>query len=1031
MSLSVKSYKSGVGYDSDSLITPNSRTILEKRYLDGESIDSMWDRVSDGNAKFRNLLSSLRFLPNSPTLFNAGRKNGCTLSACFVFEVDDEMGPLSSDSPNSIVNTRAKAIGVAKAGGGVGYYFGNLRPKGSPIKSIHRKACGPVTVLKDYHSISHLITQGGKRELAQMGVLNCEHPDIREFIHVKDSDPQGLGSFNISVGWSNEWVKEAHSQLDQHIYGATASGLWMEQCESAWKSGCPGMLFPDIINKYNPNPHLGLIKATNPCFTGDTKVWTIYGPMTFNELVGTEVPVLSQDEDGKLVFKMMRNIEKTRENERVYKVRVKAQNGRGVDGEIPYDYGEFTATRDHMVFLRDGTQKRVFDLEPGDRLSSVYRRVANSKGYLTLRSTSGDQEMEHKVVASYDHGERPTYPQFHVDHIDEDKTNNLPDNLRVMDAKTHNALKMLGDRNPVKRFPEKNVFAQPGFREKYGDGGGFSGRTHSEESRKKTSASCKKRFEETGNNHEVISVEYVGKEDVYDGTVDDTHKFFIHTEDNGGVLVHNCGETPNRSDEPCNLGSLSLPRYFLPGNRSVDWNLLEEDVWIATEFLDNILDRNVFPHPNITEAALLTRKLGLGVMGWADLLGMCHIPYDSEEALALGEKVMTLIEDVSHACSEKMAKDKGPYKGYCPTRTQAPMRRNETNTSIAPTGTIALIAGVWGSIEPHFALGDRFNEGMERTTGEGIKMSDGVQDWVYEKLDGFRPKVASEIDPTWHVRHQAAFQKHTDLGVSKTVNLRNSATVKDVSDTYKLMYDLECKGGTIFRDGCRSEQVLVKQDTKSVFLVKEFTKEEQEVINREVTLKNNTEVIRKHRLPTDTDGPRHKFHMGGTEGYVHMGLYEDGTLGEIFLRVSKIGSTLTGLLDAWAISFSVALQHGTPLGDLCKHHEGTRFEPNGRTGNPEIPMCTSIPDYVCRYLRRRFLGGIGSSPVSHSAGDSLVIPPTSTLTITALEKEMYGMKDKGDSSGSGMFCPDCGNEVVYSAGCLTCVKEGCGWTRCG
>src|ERR1044072_2191469 len=171
-----------------------------------------------------------------------------------------------------------------------------------------------------------------------------------------------------------------------------------------------------------------------------------------------------------------------------------------------------------------------------------------------------------------------------------------------------------------------------------------------------------------------------------------------------GVLTSQCGETPNRSDEPCNLGSLVLSRYFLNGNRSVDWKLLEEDAWNATLFLDNILDRNVFPHPDITRAAFLTRKLGLGVMGWADLLAMCHIHYDSEEAIALGTKVMSLIEEVSHACSEKMAREKGPYEGYDASKTDAPMRRNETTTSIAPTGSIAIIAGVGKSqsIEPHY-----------------------------------------------------------------------------------------------------------------------------------------------------------------------------------------------------------------------------------------------------------------------------------------------------------------------------------------
>lgn len=516
-----------LGVAMPAAIERNGMALLEKRYLvDGESVDSLWDRTSGGDAKFRRLMEELRFLPNSPTLFNAGLSNGCTLSACFVFDIADSMF-----GKGSITETRDKAIAVAKAGGGVGYYGGYLRPKNAPIRSIHRKACGPVAVLRDYHAISKLITQGGKRELAQMFVLDEEHDDILEFVHCKDEDPQSLGSFNISVSWRGERFRAALAGEGRF------ADVWRDQCKSAWAHGCPGVFFPDAVNRANPNKHLGLMRAPNPC-----------------------------------------------------------------------------------------------------------------------------------------------------------------------------------------------------------------------------------------------------------------------------------GETPNRTDEPCNLGSLVLGRYFDRGNRAVDWKLLEEDVWTAIEFLDDILERNEFPHPDIAEAALLTRKLGLGAMGWADLLGMLHIHYDTPEAVALAEKLWSFVEEVAHGCSERMARLKGPYKGYS-DRTEAPMRRNETCTSIAPTGSIALITGCKGfSIEPWFA------EINTRKTADGMEFLEDVPPWIREQLDGFRPRCAHEILPEWHVRHQAAFQRHTDLGVSKTVNLPESATVEDVASIYKLMFELDCKGGTVYRDGSREEQVLVARGkTKSIY----------------------------------------------------------------------------------------------------------------------------------------------------------------------------------------------------------------------
>lgn len=817
------------------VLSENSLAILKKRYLNnGESVDSLWDRVSGGNPKFRELMSSLRFLPNSPTLFNAGLNNGCTLSACFVLNVSDCMlsheGVIREDS---IVRTREKAIMIAKAGGGVGYYFGDLRPKGKPIKSIQRVACGPVAVLRDYHMIHKLITQGGKRDLAQMGVLPCWHEDIKEFIHAKDSDPQGLSSFNISISWTDEWVKKAFYQMDNGIQGKE-SDLWNEQVESAWKHGCPGMLFYDTVNRDNPNKHLGLIKATNPCVVGDTLVLTKNGEFSIQDLVDQEVEVWNGEVWSKVTPKI------TGRNVTILKVTL--EDGRTLhcteNHRFPWDINTSDVDCEEMMEIRH--------LKPGDSII--------------------DYPMPNSVLKSI---------------------------IRI--------------KTIVKLSPAEIVycFTDP-----------ISGR----------------------------------------GTFN-------------RIVTGQCGETPNRSDEPCSLGSLSLPRYFNKGQRSLNWTKLGDDVVTCIEFMDDILDRNVFPHPDIDKAARLTRKLGLGVMGWADLLALMHIHYDTQEAVNLGESLMKHINEIALATSERLAKEKGPYIGYDECKTEGPFVRNETRTSIAPTGTIAIIADVWGSIEPHFALS------WDRTTYEGMKLKEHISCW--DSLEGFVPHIANEIDVEWHVKHQAAFQKHTNLGCSKTINLPKHATKEDVSKAYRLMYESGCKGGTVFRDGCREDQVLVSNKTKSVFALE------------------NTPSRKK--MPPERQSITHKFKVGGTECYITAGLFEDGTPGEVFIRASKLGSSINGMLDTWAIAFSISLQNGTSLEDACEHHVGARFEPSGITNNPDLPVCSSIPDYVVRWLEYRFLGK---------------------------------KKEESVSIDSGVFCPECGNQAAYQAGCLVCTNKTCGWSRC-
>jgi ribonucleoside-diphosphate reductase alpha chain len=293
-----------------------------------------------------------------------------------------------------------------------------------------------------------------------------------------------------------------------------------------------------------------------------------------------------------------------------------------------------------------------------------------------------------------------------------------------------------------------------------------------------------------------------------------------------------CGEQPLLPFESCTLGSIDVGR-FVAGN-DLDWERLREIIHAAVRFLDDVIDANRYPLLEIERATRATRKIGLGVMGWADALAALGIAYDSDAALELGERLAEFLENESIAASAELAKRRGPFPAWMGSRWQlagGPMLRNATTTTVAPTGTISIIAGCASGIEPFYALAYRRNvlDGAELTEvnpafqriaaerGFGtrelfdvVAAKGGVRGAreVPEDVQRVFP-TAHEIDVGWHVRMQAAFQRHVHAAVSKTINLRREATAVDVKAAYELAYQLGCKGITVYRDGSREGQVLV------------------------------------------------------------------------------------------------------------------------------------------------------------------------------------------------------------------------------
>lgn len=291
-----------------------------------------------------------------------------------------------------------------------------------------------------------------------------------------------------------------------------------------------------------------------------------------------------------------------------------------------------------------------------------------------------------------------------------------------------------------------------------------------------------------------------------------------------------CGEVPLLPYESCNLGSLVLPKYLK--EKEIQWNELEKDIRTAVQLLDNVIDMNKYPIPHIEQATRFgNRKIGLGVMGWAELLYQLEIPYNSEEAISLANDLMKFIKTCADSKSKELAEKIAPYANYHRKKEGDPNRyRNATRLSIAPTGEISMIAETSAGIEPVFSLCyiKRVMDGKELLYTNDTFKRVAIEKGFYseelmrkvanastiqhmEEIPEEVKKVfvvAHDISPYWHTRMQAAFQEHVDLAVSKTVNFPNDATVKDVEEVYKLAYDLGCKGVTIYRDGSRSEQVL-------------------------------------------------------------------------------------------------------------------------------------------------------------------------------------------------------------------------------
>jgi ribonucleoside-diphosphate reductase alpha chain len=750
--------------------SPNALKVLEKRYLkkneEGKIIENPEEmlrrvaktvasvelnyRKSEAEAKyleeeFFSLITSLKFLPNSPTLMNAGRRLG-QLSACFVLPVDDSM--------ESIFEAVKNAALIHKSGGGTGFSFSNLRPKGDIVGSTKGISSGPISFMTVFDSATEAIKQGGTRRGANMGILRVDHPDILEFISAKDNNGK-LNNFNLSVAITDVFMKalekdEEYDLINPHNK-AVARRLKSREVFNlivthAWKNGEPGIVFIDRINQSNPVPSLGQIESTNPC-----------------------------------------------------------------------------------------------------------------------------------------------------------------------------------------------------------------------------------------------------------------------------------GEQPLLAYESCNLGSINLSKFVkgsfgidfeLPGQPEtrIDWEELRKAVHLAVHFLDNVIDINKYPLEKIAEATKANRKIGLGVMGWADMLIRLGVPYNSEDASKLSAEVMRFIQAEGRRQSTVLCEERCTFPNFELSIYNNKINlRNATITTIAPTGTLSIIAECSSGIEPLFAVA------FVRNVLEGTKLYEvnpyfekiakKAGFWSRELIENIAEKgslryfkeipdnikkvfvTAHDISPLDHIRMQAAFQKYTDNAVSKTVNFPYDAVPKEVEDVYMLAYGLGCKGVTVYRDGSREEQVLSTGKTAA---------DQKKQLS--AGAENRQKIVPKSR-PEVVIGTTRLLNTGCGNLYVTINEDGDGDLFELFTQMGKAGGCAASQAEAIGRLVSLALRSNIDPAEVMKQLKGISCHSPAWTNGGKISSCS---DAISKALER----------------------------YAQIDKKEGGNGSK--TQGKMLFivgaCPECGGAVEHEGGCAVC--KDCGFTKC-
>ncbi|MFC1648207.1 LAGLIDADG family homing endonuclease [Nanoarchaeota archaeon] len=1119
--------------------------------------------VKEQEDLFFGMMARWDFLPNSPTLMNAGRDLQ-QLSACYVLPIEDSVAGWGDTVKNTML--------IHKSGGGTGFSGCRVRPSGAMVKSTKGVASGPLSVFKMVDAMTEQIKQGGTRRGANMGILPYWHPDIIRFITCKN-DSNYLENFNISVAIDDKFMKAVKNEKEIELVNPkdnsvmdkiNAKEIWDLMIDNAWATGDPGFVVIDRINASlsNPTPELGQIESTNPCVTGDTLVTTDRGLIPIEKLADSsniyvDVRAASATDNGLLLEQLGTTLSKAtavwetgvKETFRVEtksgyeleatsnhkimtnfgwktvaelttddKVLIQsAEGGFPLRAELPVSYKNTTEWSRELGqalgwlvgdgWLREGRDARAGfcfgnkdyaileylkpylnglygkDIKEVLRNNNTIHLSYHSKPFVNFFKALGVKPVKaemKEVPNSIFTASKPAVQGFLQGLFTADGTigtgNSNNTNYIRLTSKSKRLLKgvqilllNLGTKSRIynrSRLP-RDVFT---YKDKKGklrvyesDGVlyelqisrdsipvflskiGFLRGRHFEKIRDLERVS----FYSTEFEDQVVSIKSTGLKKVYDLSEPITNSFI-----GNGFVVHNCGEQPLLPYEPCNLGSINLSNFVIEGkNPKIDWDRLGDIAQLATHFLDNVIDVNNYPLQEIERMAKSNRRIGLGVMGWAEMLSMLQIPYNSDNAFKLADEIMMFINESSMTMSVALGKERGLFPNWENSiydsdskhyRGTSVYPRNCAKTTIAPTGTIGITAGLQGAgIEPFFAIVytrynaagiDALKQGETPTEEQTFYEVNNVFQRMAKENDYFGmekkelyqkvvdnhgsligipeiPKdvqmnflTSHDLSPDDHVNVQAAFQRHTDNGVSKTVNLRNEATVEDVRDVYELAYNAGVKGVTIYRDGSKGQQVLnLKKEKKEEKATEQITELIEEV-EEEVKIVDAAELVpaqgNKHEKST-----YYKIKTGYGPVHIHIN-HDDKGPTRVFANISPTGTEISGLTSALAIILSKYFALGGDPKRILKHLNSVKGDKPLGFGAKRID---SIPHALSVALK-----------------DHLVVTGKLENTQTTLSDEKL-VKYAND-----LYCTQCySSNVALMSGCSEPTCFDCGHSKCG
>lgn len=837
--------------------SPNNDDIIEtvlsaRYYVPGESswadvVNRVSRFLADDNEKmseFNRLLTQKKFIPNSPTLMNAGTSNPM-MSACFVLPIEDDL--------ESIMKTLHDAAFIFKSGGGVGINYSNLRPKGSKIGSTNGTASGPVSFMEMFNGMSETIKQGGKRRGAQISILDFNHPDLYDFITVKNTEGK-LNNMNLSVMFKDEDIRTILKHPEtMHACGKTYGELFNIIVDGIWRKGEPGCLFYDTINA-NVNGYK--INATNPCLTYESLILTDEGYKEIGSLVNKTCRVWNGEEfsevkpffvkanqpiirlsfsDGTIVdctldhkwfiqegFSRDGKIVKKTSNElivgdKLIKCDMPIIEGKAILNDA-YKYGFFcgdgsSGKRNSMIVYP--TKEMCFE-EEAKKHGKKYVNVSQnwSKSFVPDVSYNVESRKEWLAGLCDSDGCKTKDGGIQITSIDKKFLMEVKLMLNTMGCmgkitlnKNETVKPMPNGKGGYSNYQCKNVYRLLINKWEYHKLDLPTKRLGKYEIEPNRSA---------GQFVKLVSKEMIGNADVYCLTETKRHQIVVN-----GVPSSQCGEMVLPDYGACCLGSFDVSKYYNPEKRNLNWKEFIRDIEYAAQMLNAINEKNKYPLPEIERVARYEHpRIGMGLMGYADLLLKFGYTYGDAKSKALLQDILGTMKKVA----------KKTIPGL------------ESYLSIAPTGTISIFANASSGIEPVFSwvymrrntLGKEFlmvHPIFDQTIKKLIACETAltpeqkeaiyreILDWAYRNgsiqkcpyLPDDVKKVyvcAMDITPDAHISTQAAAQEEVDASISKTINLPSSATHDDIRDGLLEAWSSLCKGVTMYRDGSRTEVVL-------------------------------------------------------------------------------------------------------------------------------------------------------------------------------------------------------------------------------